>query len=312
MNVTLQKLFESRKERLSAKLSGMSLPKDTDAVYRTIYDYLNEVFDADGDFRQNLTQSEDYILQVAISLLNAQKDMAISMKPVDELEPKKEEEQNSSIPEDKSILYKFTDPSSAASLIGSGAGAIAGKVLFGGWGAVFGALAGTAIAIFASSAYKQPKAEPKVLVKVKAPASYPVNVDVFIAIISSICASVDNLLDTFRAQINNVVQKYESQPKPTLDLNYLPLLESIQTLVGYARTHSESEDKYARKLRERIEDVSEVLDTWDLRFVDYDGTNSSFFEKIPSDKAQEDKMVYPAIVKEGIVIIKGKVFIPIV
>ncbi len=312
MKVSLQKLFESRKEQLSAKLDGMSLPKDTDAVYKAVYDYFNEVFDADGEFRQNLTQSEDYILQAAISLLNAQRDMAISMKPVDEPGSQAEEEQSSSIPEDKSILSKFAGSDIVASLIGSGAGAIAGKVIFGGWGAVFGALAGTAIAIYASAAYKQPKSEPKVLVKGTASASYPVNADAFIATISSICASVDNLLDTFRAQINNVVQKYESQPKPTLDSNYLPLLESIQTLVGYARTHSEGEEKYAKKLKERIEDISEVLDTWNLQFEDYDGSNSSSFEKIPSDKAQEEKMVYPAIVKEGAVIIKGKVFIPLV
>ncbi len=312
MEVSLQKLFKSRKEQLSAKLAGMSLPKDTDAVYRAVYDYFNEVFDADGEFRQNLTQSEDYILQAAISLLNAQRDMATSMKPIDEPEPQAEEEHSSSISEDKSILSKFTDPASVASLIGSGAGAIAGKVILGSWGAVFGALAGTAIAIYATSAYKQPKAETKVLVKVKARASYPVNTDAFIATISLVCASVDNLLDTFRAQINNVVQKYESRPKPTLDSNYLPLLESIQTLVGYARAHSESEEKYAKKLKERIEDVSEVLDTWNLQLVDYDGTNSSCFEKIPSDKALEEKMVYPAIVKGDIVIIKGKVFIPIV
>ena len=311
MKVSLQEMFESRKEQLSAKLAGMSLPKDADSVYRAVYDYLNEVFDADGDFRQNLTQSEDYILQAAISLLNAQKEMAISMKPTEEPELKEDEEPTTSDPEDKSFLSKFTDPASAASLIGSGAGAIAGKMIFGGWGAVFGALAGTAIAIYATSAYKQPRTEHKVLVKVKEPASYPVNADAFIATISSICASVDNLLDTFRAQINNVVQKYESQPKPTLDSNYLPLLESIQTLVGYAKTHSESEEKYARKLKERIEDVSEVLDTWNLQFVDYDGTNSSSFEKIPSDKAQEEKMVYPAMVKDNILVLKGKVFIPI-
>lgn len=170
-------------------------------------------------------------------------------------------------------------------------------------------MTGTAIAIYVASLHKTTSKTFET--KNAIPVSIPVNVDGFVNTISSICFSVDNLLDTFRAQINNVVEKYESQPKPSLDSNYLPLLESIQTLVGYERTHSEEEEKYARKLKDRIEDVSEVLDTWNLTFEDYSGANDSFFELIPSDKTTERKMVYPAILKNGAVVIKGKVFIPL-
>ena len=316
MTVSLYQLFESHKDELSLKLKGLRLPSDENKLFKIVYDYLNSVFDSNGDFRQSLTLSEDYILQAAISLLNAQKDMAESIKNVETNNPlfnesKIETNESSIHSEDKSsaTFGKYASVSSEASLIGAGVGAVAGKLVLGGWGAVFGALTGTAIAIYVASLHKTTSKTFET--KNAIPVSIPVNVDGFVNTISSICFSVDNLLDTFRAQINNVVEKYESQPKPSLDSNYLPLLESIQTLVGYERTPSEEEEKYARKLKDRIEDVSEVLDTWNLTFEDYSGANDSFFELIPSDKTTERKMVYPAILKNGAVVIKGKVFIPL-
>ena len=78
------------------------------------------------------------------------------------------------------------------------------------------------------------------------------------------CESVDNLIDTFRAQVNRVVQKYESQEKPSLEKEYRSLLESIQSLVGYERNHDMSEEKYNKKIQERIENLSEYSTTMAL------------------------------------------------
>ena len=73
--MTLTELFESRKEELAKKLDNLSLPQDATKVQTIVADYLNQLFDSNGNFRQNLTQSEDYILQAAMSLLNAQQSM---------------------------------------------------------------------------------------------------------------------------------------------------------------------------------------------------------------------------------------------
>ena len=131
------------------------------------------------------------------------------------------------------------------------------------------------------------------------------NVDAFIEIIGKICQSVDSLIETFRAQINRVVNKYENQEKATLEKDFRFLLEGIQSLVGYKRTHSEEEPKYIRKLKERIEDVGELLENYNLAIVDYTEDNEYMFEVVDG---QETRMVLPAIVKEGVVVIKGKIF----
>lgn len=314
MSVSLKQMFESHKDDLSTKLKGLCLPNDEDKIIRIVNDYLNSVFDADGDFRQSLTQSEDYILQAAMTLLQAQRGLAETIKASQQVTSRPldcaESNNNGPDSESPSLFEKYVTVGSAVSLIGAGVGAVAGKLVFGGWGAVLGALAGTAIAIYSAS-YKAGNKPLKVVdAKVENPVSVPLDTDAFINTISSICSSVDSLLDTFRAQINSVVVKYESQSKPSLDTHYLPLLESIQTLVGYERTHSEDEEKFVKKLKDRIEDVSEVLDNWNLQMVDYDGENSVFFDKIPSDKAIEERMVYPAIVKNSSIVLKGKVFTP--
>ena len=79
---TLKQLFESQREVLAQRLDGMKLPKDAEKAQAVVSNYLNELFDSDGEFRQNLTQSEDYILQAAMSLLNAQQSMIAPLAQV--------------------------------------------------------------------------------------------------------------------------------------------------------------------------------------------------------------------------------------
>jgi hypothetical protein len=135
-------------------------------------------------------------------------------------------------------------------------------------------------------------------------------VDKFTKIIANICASVDELIDTFRSQISKVVKQYDNQPKPTLEANFAAILDGIQSLVGYSRTHSSDEEKYVAKVQQRIEDVAELLENYDLELVNYDGNNASLFEEVESNNVQTPKMVIPAITKKGETVRKGKIFIP--
>ncbi len=66
---------------LGTKLQGLKLPSDSSCIQGIINDYLNEMFNNEGDFRQGLTQSEDYILQAALSLLNAQQSITKEITP---------------------------------------------------------------------------------------------------------------------------------------------------------------------------------------------------------------------------------------
>ena len=184
-----------------------------------------------------------------------------------------------------------------------------GNLVFGGWGAVFGAIAGTAVTVYLSNRKESQNNTSTNVDSEPNPQESVIDTKVFITIIEKICDSVDNLISTFRGQINRVVGKYENQPKPSLEKEYRPLLENIQTLVGYSRTHSEDE-KFSRKIQERIEDMAELLDTYNLYLVNYSEEKESWFEKVSSPNTNQPKMVYPAIVKADEVVLKGKIFVP--
>lgn len=132
----------------------------------------------------------------------------------------------------------------------------------------------------------------------------------FIRIVAGVCDSIDNLIETFRAQVNRVVSKYEQQPKATLETNFKSLLEGIQSLIGYKRTHEATEEKYVIKLQQRIEDLTELLDNYDLEIIEYNGDNMNLFEENISPNVQHPQMVVPAVVKGENAVLKGKVFVP--
>lgn len=312
--VTLSSLFNSRIDELEQKLSGLHLPSDAEKVQKVIADYLKELFDNEGAFRQSLTQSEDYILQAALSLLNAQQEMSNtimkqSLKNEETIEHEKIEQAVLAGPVGKTMGVFNAKISPTHALLGSGGGALVGNLVFGGWGAVFGAIAGTAIAVYLSSRTETPTTPTNTVNTKPLTQSVAINTKVFITIIAKICDSVDNLISTFRGQINRVVGKYESQPKPSLEKEYRPILENIQTLVGYCRTHFEDE-KFSRKILERVEDMVEMLDTYNLSLINYSEEKESWFEKVSSPNTNQPKMVYPAIVKDGEIVLKGKIFVP--
>ena len=334
---TLCELFESNQVQLQQALTGMTLPKDMSKVQKAVSSYLEKVFDTEGEFRQNLTQSEDYILDAAISLLNAQQKISSALLKdiqctdnltgfsaaieavfpdaagrVRRLPGSKKLNPSVVAPENKeSSSDNVFNIGTNSTLFGVAGGAIAGKLILGGWGAVFGAIAGVALSIYLSNK-TQTKTQSQTTRKgvQEETSNKPIDVDSFFHIIHDVCESVDNLISTFRAQVNRVVQKYESQEKPKLEKEYRFLLESIQSLVGFERNHDMTEEKYVKKIRDRIEELADTLDNYDITLENYSDDKSSWFDKVSSPNTTALKEVYPAIIKDNQVIIPGKVFIP--
>lgn len=310
---TLTSMFESNKEDLKNQLNGLSLPKDVAKIQTVVESYLNSIFAGDGEYRQSLTQAEDYILQGAIALLNAQqsmiKEFAVKPEPMRTACKSTIEE-----PEAKARQAGLQKEQYPHALLGSAIGGAVGGLVVGTWGAVFGSIAGTAVMLYyasdklsSSKPTAKPAARPATAPKVAT--DKPLNIDAFIAIIHNICDSIDSLINSFRVQIKRVVNQYENQEKPTLEKDYNSLLETIQSLLGYERTHDATEDKYVGKLKERIEELAESLDAYNIEVIDYDGSNDDLFSKTANPKVVEPKMVMPAFVKDDKVIIKGKLFV---
>ena len=300
MKPTLYSLFISTKDELTSQLEGLTLPSGAQKAQSCVVKYFDKIFDADGDFRQNLTQSEDYILQAALSMLTMQQSMMSELAPTYDQHSMLSAQtlKPTCCNQRKAFIGKLLP------LGGSAIGGTAGALLVGTWGAVFGAIAGIAVAMYFSTRLL-PEIATTQEVRTSEVIESELNIDAFIEIIGKICQSVDSLIETFRAQINRVVNKYENQEKATLEKDFRFLLEGIQSLVGYKRAHSEEEPKYIRKLKERIEDVGELLENYNLAIVNYTEDNEYMFEVVDG---QETRMVLPAIVKDGTVVVRGKIF----
>lgn len=302
---TLTTIFESNKNILQERLEGLSLPTDAFKIQKTINEYLDEMFDNESEFRQSLTQSEDYILQAALSLLNAQQAIIKEMTPTVTPQTPKLEQTTTAQP-----VFGLKKEKYPYALGGTAIGGSVGGLLLGTWGALFGAIAGTAIVLYCASDNITSSISSKKNLNERPAIPPKLNVDVFLSIIKNICNSVDSLIDTFRAQINRVVNKYESQEKPTLEKEYRFLLESVQSLIGYKRAHNEDE-KFIRKIQERIEDMAESLDNYNLTVEDYTEEHQNWFDMIENSNVQTTTQVFPAIVKNNLAVLKGRVLTPL-
>ena len=309
---TLVSLFNKEKETLEKQLTGLLLPKDTEHIQKVIAEYFNTLLESESDFRQSLTQSEDYILQAALSLLSAQQEIAKAVVIENAVHKSFEFEKNNFKKPTAKPLMEFANVNIKAenALVASAGGSLIGGTILGGWGDVIGSIAGTALTIYLTQLEKQKKEKQQEMFNRSIEVGTPVDIQQLIKIVARICESVDSLVETFRAQINRVVEKYEGQEKPTFEKEHRPLLEELQSLIGYERTHDGCDEKSVRKLKERIEDIVETLENYSLKIVDYSDEVSCFFEKISSPNANELKMVYPAVVKDGNLVLFGKVFIP--
>lgn len=242
---TLVSLFESKKSELAEKLRGLSLPKDSENIQAVVCDHLNLLFDKDGEFRMSLTQAEDYILNAALQLLTAQREIGMAVKTpcpesgAGESDSKQETTDETSDSPKAKLGVSDSNPfinktvNATATVAGAGGGALVGHVVGGSWGSVFGAIAGTAVAIYLSSVkeHKAPqptKSEPKVVLVSTPiePVCSSIDVDQFLDITKRICEGVDNLIATFRAQVRRVIDKYENQEKPSVEYSLL-LIQSI-------------------------------------------------------------------------------------
>lgn len=244
LNTTsLTTIFDSHKEQLAEKLQSFSLPRDSKDVQKTVADFLSDLFESDGAYRQSLTQSEDYILQSAILLLKAQQDIATeiaSMANTYNASPKVVSSQSAN-------PYTF--------IVGTGIGAAAGSLL-GTWGAVCGAIAGTAIAIYLATKYKASSASTPVKAPIKT-----INVNAFVNIVKKICESIDNLMETYRVQVKRIQQTYEQKEVPTLQTTYAELLDKIANTINVVQNESATP-----KINTAIDMLTSSLENYDLKY----------------------------------------------
>lgn len=217
--ITLEDLFKAKKDELKKQLEGLSVPNDFDLIKKRIEKTLDSLFGSKGEYRQKLTQSEDYVLQAALNLLNAEQQLQAKYIELFQSVNQSQKQSTST----SSAKEKETSP--YFSLLGTAVGASVGAFI-GTWGAAFGALGGTAMAIYlmGNKVADELKATPN------AGSSAKLDVDSFLSILESICTQVDSLMNTVRAQMARIHEAYQSKERESLFSMYPALVSQLESL----------------------------------------------------------------------------------
>ncbi|MBQ0052989.1 MAG: hypothetical protein KBS89_00855 [Bacteroidales bacterium] len=250
-DLTLKSVFAKGKDRLDDSLKGLSLPKDSIKVQSILTDYLSALFDNENGYRQNLTESEDYIFQAVIRLLNSQqniaKEIAKFAKPI--------------VTQDAKVKKQSKATNPYVTIAGAGVGAIVGGII-GSWAAVAGAIAGTALVLYFSAKPVSKTTTISTDAQTKLHES-TIDVTVFSNIVESICESIDGVIDTFRTQIKRVANVYEQREKPTLTSDYSTLLEQIANVYNVCSTT----EGVPAKVKNAVDMLAESLENYNLKIV---------------------------------------------
>lgn len=303
-------IFGSNKQELKEKLAGLCLPRDSKKVQEVVNAYFKEILDREGIFRQHLTQSEEYILNAAMSLLNAQQ---LMYGDIIQQEIKESEsavyyagiDDSISIEESKRNIVEGTGIGVGASALGIGACALGASV----YGGLFVTITTAAMGLYVVNKLKE-KQRYQIQKEERVPEAFFVDqkldVEKFVSIICNICKQIDELMNTYRAQISQVRNSCESKKEEiTLEKDFKLLLNSIQMMLGISYEEDMSE-KYLKKLKERVEEVGESLENYGIKVIKYSDEVKAGFEIVRRENIENPITLVPALEKDGIIVMKGK------
>ena len=249
--ITLKSIFAEDKEKLAGSLKNFRLPQDAKKLLETVDSYLSNLLASEGKFRQNLTESEEYILLTTIQILKAQQDIAFEISqslakgnpnPVNGNSPTRHGQE------------KQRNPFLA--IIGTAVGGTIGG-LAGTWGAAIGAIVGTTLTIYLMTRNSSESAGSDNDTGEK------MNEKVFVDIIEKMCESIDNVMETYRVQVMRVRNSYERRAKPNLLNEYSALTDQVANVCKIAHSLS---DTVPNKLLQAVTMMEESLENYDLKY----------------------------------------------
>jgi hypothetical protein len=307
---SLVSIFEENKQELKERLLGKSFPKDAKEVQDVVNAYFEEILGKENLFRQRLKPSEEYILNAAMSLLNAQQSMygdiiQQEIKGMESVEYYPESDDLIPIEESKKNIVEGTGIGIGASALGVGAYALGASV----YGGLIVTVTTVAIGLYVVSKLNDKR---RFQIQREEPTSEfflldkKLDVDKFISIICNICKQIDELMNTYRVQIAQVRNSYKSKEEISLEKDFKLLLSSIQMMLGISYEEDASE-KCLKKLKERVEEVGESLENYGIKVIKYSDEVKAAFEIVRRENIEQPKTLIPALEKDGTIVLRGKV-----
>jgi len=302
--VSLQKCFLERKpvfyDTLDA-ITDQDYALFSQYVIEAIYNELSGLLDYNGKYRKSLNKSENAILASIIEIVFPQKDLLLNLS------------------------YKQANPSNVTCsnkkrLFGDGdlKWILAAISAVGGGFLKFSPVAQltTAVIFFVTGVLIEKVAEPAISKNNTSGSNdrYILEESAKQAIVNTvitILSKIDSSIEVYRAQISNNQQALQSKIKP-FEVEYETLLRKIGTLLGAL---ANTKEKLNQDTEFEIRSLEKALNSLDLQVVHYsdnipDSQKVNLFDAVTSSSVKNATAVYPAIKKNGTVVIKGRIDIP--
>ncbi len=298
-----QSFYLKRKEMFRQNISSIkenTVNEYINSLMQHIYSELDQMLGDNGIYRKQLSSQQSAILNRALSLIQVQQDFweasvnQLSFKPNEKQKGEKEETGQS---------LKSPEVPLGLALTGS---VISGLLSMG----IVWQLC-IPIAAFIGGKLINTKFDKDELTKADNNGKYTLSdkgCEVIINIIEKLYSNIDYFLKSYETQAENIRNEYDSKNKP-FEIRYRSLLEKASNLIGtikYSNKNIDADIAMEAKILEK------ELNNMNFRFIHYPNTiggktQEELFDFIYSSNTKDTASVYPAVVKDDSIIVKGRV-----
>lgn len=293
--LTLLSLFEQSETDLRQQLANLLLPRDEEKFNRILSDLFVEHIKVDA-YKQELTPSEMAMFQSAIQLVETCLQLNDKVLSFDA-----DSTSNEIVPVDSKTERIPLNKKQLTGGIVTGVGALIAGALPHYLGAVLVAIIATAANIYLLREEKN-VVERKTVVK----PNIHINLDAVVGVAKNICRSVDNLMQVYNTNIDNIKSRIEDKPEPTLHNSYGYLLNRLASLFR-DKTNNGSQ----KEIEEDIDKIFKTLKNYNYEFVNYSKDTAHFFDVEEIEEISKAEVADVAILEKGECIVKGKYYQPI-
>lgn len=293
---TLLCLFQQKENELKNQLSGLFFPRDSVKLNAILADLFVEHVNVE-DYKQELTNTELAIFHSSLQLVN--ESMKMQQNILSFVKGTQDITRDQSIHSKTSTRLSSSRKSQIAVVGAAATGVLAGSVT--NFGTILLAVVVTAVGVYVSNEERRKNAPQGNSVCNE----YAVNADAIIDTTKKICQNVDNLMNVYQTNIENIKARMDSMPVVTLHGAYGYLLNRLSILYRDKTNNasaSELEDDFAKLFK--------TLKNYNYEFVNYSEDVKDLFDVEELEEISEPEVAEVAVLEKGECIVRGKYYKP--
>lgn len=302
MDKPFENYYVRNKEVLKQKFYSISVSEELTEYAQITNQFFNEILSFNSSFMKTLPDVERYMLKSVIQLWGKCNDCSSYLPENLKALPVK---QAATIDSGRSVKNELLDSLPAV-------GAVAGAFVGGPYISLTGAIAGYIVKSALTGIHERPYNQVELSMDSCSEMNVSEVVETLLQQIQTLCTYFDNVLATFRVQIQNsippapITERFEKQ--------YPSILKSIQELAGSVNNLDSKDIESVNMLYNDANFVIEKVQETGFSFVYWNNEETQktrqYFQMLKTEGIEAPIMECPAVLKDDILVIPGRILIP--